>query len=274
MPDLIPAIGLVVAEERFDAFTKAHGGVDLRQLQELCVARYRDATLTIAKTPFDPASVARAFEAKSTTANVKTTSLAPNPPVQRLTGDAFGQPRTLTLFGRDALTLEDGAGTRSRAAEAFAFGKLHRAKPALESNVLERARALAAEIGDTPLQVFAPGPFEGESAKGLGGLLRGTTAIGVSARPLRGAPQIVVRLVLVGAWGKDAEAAAERLSAAVQLLAESPAGRLAGIDRPVAGPHVKPLADALVLDVTLDALALARGIRDAVAADVADILRQ
>jgi hypothetical protein len=57
-------------------------------------------------------------------------------------------------------------------------------------------------------------------------------------------------------------------------MAESTAGHLFGLDRPVTPPHVKSAPDALVLDVTLDALALARGIRDAVSSEVADILRR
>jgi len=38
LPDLIPVIALVVPEARFDTFTAAHGGVDVRQIQDLCVA--------------------------------------------------------------------------------------------------------------------------------------------------------------------------------------------------------------------------------------------
>lgn len=272
--DLIPALAMVLPEERLDAYAKSHGGIDLRQVQDLCVARYKSSTLAIARTPFDPGRVERAFGEKAT-GGVTRNLIAPNPPIVRLTGDAFGAPRTVTTFGREAVVLEEGKPAMIRAAEAFALGKLHRARPALKGAALERAVAeLDADAPSHPFRIYAPGPFEGETAKGLGGLLAATTAIAASARPLVGAPQLRVRVVLMGAWGANADAAAGRLAAAAQLLADSAVGRLFGLDKPVAGPHVRGTEDALVLDATIDAMALARGIRDAVAAEVADILRR
>jgi len=77
----------------------------------------------------------------------------------------------------------------------------------------------------------------------------------------------------MGAWGSDAPAAAERLAAAIHVASESPLGRLVGLDRPVDAPRTDGHADALVVDVTLDAAALARGLHDAVASDIGEILR-
>jgi hypothetical protein len=96
----------------------------------------------------------------------------------------------------------------------------------------------------------------------------------MSAKWAGASSNLAIRLVLTGAWGEDAPAAADRLGAAIHVLSESPAGRLLGLNRPVAGPfaHVEP--DALVLDATIDGAQLARGVHDAVDADVADIMRK
>ena len=65
IPDLIPAIGLVLPEERLQLFTAAHGGVDLRQVKDLCIAQYKDSQLQIADVMFDPEKVASAFETRA-----------------------------------------------------------------------------------------------------------------------------------------------------------------------------------------------------------------
>lgn len=268
--ELIPYIGVVVPEARFTRFAAVSGGIDLRQIQDLCVARYRDATLTIARTPLDPARVERAFSERLTRPGARAVD-APNPPVVRVTGELAGEPQTLVVFGHEALALAEGRADPARVAEAFAQGKLRRSAPALRGAALARAAEL---VGDRPIRAFAPGPFEGESAKGLGGLLRASTALGISAR-LAGAPaRIDVRVVLTGAWGSDAKAAAERLAAAVHVASESALGRLLGVDQPLDGPRAEGREDALVLDVTIDGATLARGLHAALDADVAELFRR
>jgi hypothetical protein len=269
LPDLIPAVALVVPEANFSAFAKAHGGVDIRQITSLCVAQYKETSLTIARTPLDPARVETAFTDRLTVPGGRRLDVA-NPPVVRVWGEVFGEAQQLVVFARDAVVLEQGRPGPARAAEAFAQGKLHRASPALRGEALMRAAQL---LGDAPVRVFAPGPFEGDVAKGLGGLMRASTAIAASAR-FAGAPaKIDVRIVLAGAWGKDGPAAAERLAAAVHVLAESPSGRLLGLAHPVAGPDVRSSDDALVLDMTLDGNVLARGLHDALDAEIGEIMQ-
>jgi len=272
VPDLIPAIGTVVPEARFRAFAEAHGGVDLRQVQSLCVAHYQGGTLVVARTPFDPARVERAFTDHVTREGGRAVDV-PNPPVVRIWGEVSGEPREIVLFGRDAIAMAQGKPAHARVAEAFALGKLHRVAPALKGAALMRAQEV---LGDAPVRVFAPGPFEGDTARGLGGLLRASTAIAASARYDGSDPatptRVAVRLVLMGAWDKDGPAAAERLAAAVHVLTESSLGRLFGVNVPIEAPHVRATEDALVLDAVLDGGALARGLHDALDADVAEIL--
>ena len=129
-------------------------------------------------------------------------------------------------------------------------------------------------VGDAPLRAFAPGPFEGEIAQGLGGLMRASTAVGVSMK-FAGAPaKLAIRIVLTGAWGKDAPAAAERLAAAVHVVSESPFGRLLGLDHPVVSPEVHAMDEALVIEVTIDGAVLARGLHDALDAEISEIMRR
>lgn len=270
MADLIVPISLILPEERLQRFADANGGVDLRQMSELCVARYEEALLSVVRTPLDAPRVEAAFEARSP-GPITRTVLAPNPRVVRLTGEIGGEPRQLVLFGREALALGEGARGPLRAAEAFAFERLKRSRPALRGAALSRAGEV---LGDAPLRVFAPGPFEGEAARGLGGLLRGATAIGASAAWAGAGANLAVRVVLTGAWGDEAEVAAQRLAAAAHVLSESPAGHLFGLHRPVEAPRVRAEPDALVLDAVLDGGTLARGLHDAVGAEVSEIMKR
>lgn len=269
LPDLIPVIALVVPEARFATFAAAHGGIDLRQITDLCVAKYKDTTLTVARAPFDPVRVEKAFADRVTHPGGRNLDVV-SPPVVRVWGEVNGEAQQLVLFGREAVALEQGRAGPARAASAFAQGKLRRASPALRGGSLSRAVQLA---GDAPVRWFAPGPFEGDIAQGLGGLMRASTGLAVTAR-FEGAPaRIAVRIVLAGAWGKDAAAASERLAAAVHVVSESAFGRLLGLAHPLSAPQVRGTDDALFLDVTIDGASLARGLHDALDAEIGDIMR-
>lgn len=269
LSDLIPVIALVVPEARFATFAATHGGIDVRQITDLCVAKYKEATLTVARAPFDPSRVETAFSDRVTHPGGRNVDV-PNPPVVRVWGEVNGEAQQLVLFGREAVVLEQGRSGPARAAEAFAQGRLRRASPALRGGTLSRAVQLA---GEAPVRFFAPGPFEGETAHGLGGLMRASTALAMTVK-FDGPPaRLALRIVLTGAWGKDAGAAAERLAAAAHVVAESPFGRLLGLDHPVVAPQVRGTDDALVLEVTVDGVPLARGLHDALDAEIGDIMR-
>ncbi|HEX3343339.1 MAG TPA: hypothetical protein VHS09_02150, partial [Polyangiaceae bacterium] len=167
-----------------------------------------------------------------------------------------------------------------RAAGYFARGLLKRAQPALRAEPLVRVARL---LGDAPARAFAPGPFEGAWGAGLGGLLRATTAAGASLHVTERAPgaggpgtggagALVLQLVLAGAGGPDAPRASERLAAAFQVFAADPLGRLMGIDHPIEEPRISGDDEALRLEVTLDPLAAARGLKAATDARIGEIL--
>lgn len=269
-PELIPAIAALVPEARFGAYAASHGGVDPRQVEDLCVARFKASTLVSARVRFDPARVETAFAERATTPP-KRTILVADPPVVRLEGVVLGETQNLTLFGREAVATEAGPLGALRAAEAFASGKLKRSSPALASRALA---PVVAALGDAPVRVLVPGPFEGELGRGLGGLLRAATAFGLSARRVDPGPRLAIRLVVGGAWGEDAAPAAERLAAAVHVLSASALGRVLGLDPPLEGPVSRVLPDALVLEATVDADRLARGAHGVLEGDITDLLRR
>jgi hypothetical protein len=239
----------------------------------LIVASYPEAVLTMAEVLFDPAHVEAAFAAQALAVEGR----AIEGDVIRTWGTITPGPEAtreqLAMLGLEAVALEKGHLGPLRAALAFAQGKLHRSLPALRAEPLRRAAAL---LGDAPARAFAPGPFESEWASGLGGLLRASTAAAVSMWPRgseNGTANLFFRVVLLGAWDADAPAAAERLRAAFDVLANDPLGKLMGVDHPVQSPRTTGSPDALVLEVSLDALSLARGLRAATAGTVADIMR-
>ena len=265
-PALIPAMAVLVPEERFAAFARRHGGVDLRQVLELAVGAYPEATLAVARVPVDPARVEGAFMARALAVDGRAVEQG----VTRTWGTVGESREQIAVFGRQGVAMERGRFGPLQAAEAFALGKLRRSRPALRAEPLAAAMAL---LGDAPLRAFAPGPFEGEWGRGLGGLLGAATAAVCAARVAPGArPGVAMTLLLTGAWGSDAPAAAERLRAAFDLLGSGPLGRLLALDRPLAPLRPSGDASALRLEATFDALALARGLHAVTEARVADVL--
>ncbi|HZU85316.1 MAG TPA: hypothetical protein VE987_20435, partial [Polyangiaceae bacterium] len=268
-PQVRAAVGAVIPPSRFDAFAAGHGGVDLRAAEQLVVARYGLTTLFIVRAPIDPARVEAALSARADSVDARTVDHG----VVRLAASVRGEPTQLAILGREGVALERGRPGPLVAAVYFAQRRLHRAEPALRAEPLAAAATLA---GEAPLRAFAAGPFEGEWASAAAGLFRATTAVTVAARPEASAGStsrgLAVRLVLTGAWGEDAPAAAERLGAAFGVLAADPLGRLLGIDRPLDGPVVSGRPGALELAVALDVVALARGLHAAADATLAEMM--
>jgi hypothetical protein len=260
------AIAMIAPSERLGAFARRFGGIDLHAASELAVAGFGRSALGLARVPVDPAGVDAAFISRASL-DGRTVERG----VTRLWGTVGDEPEQIAIFGRDGAAIERGPPGPLLAAIYFAEGKLKRSLPALKAEPLAAA---AARIGEAPLRGFAPGPFEGQWAAGLGGLLRATTAMAASLRPLEARPGAAasLTLVLLGAWGADAPGAELRLGAAFNVLAEDPLGRLTGLNRPIDGPRTSSDSSAIKLDVVLDLVAVARGLRDATDATAADIM--
>jgi hypothetical protein len=264
---LAAAIATIVPADRFDAFARRHGAIDLRRASQIAVAEYGASILGLARVKVEPDLVESAFSARAAMVEGRAFERG----VSRFWGRVGEQAEQVAVFGRAGVGVERGAFGPLRAAVYFAEGKLRRARPSLRAEPLAAAEKV---VGDSPLRWFAPGPFEGEWAAGLGGLLGATTAVAAALRvPAEGmAETIAVRVVLTGAWGGDTQAAADRLAASFRVLASDPLGRLTGVDHPIDGPHVTGDAAALQLDVALDARALSRGLNAATDASVAQIM--
>jgi hypothetical protein len=273
-PALIPAIAAVISEERFAAFARGHGGVDLREIDDLAIAGFPEATLALARTLVSEARLEASFAERASSVDGR----AIEGDVTRFWGTVGREREQIAVLGREGVALERGRLGPLRAALYFAEGKLRRALPALRAEPLARAAALLDGDHPAPVRGFAPGPFEGDWAAGLGGLLRAATAVAVSATPVEEpsgptARSILrVRVVVTGAWGEQAAAAAERLGAAFGVFASDPLGRLLGLDHPLEGPTLSGEADALHLELGLDPLPIGRGLNAATGASVAEIL--
>jgi hypothetical protein len=270
-PELIPAIHAVLSEEKLDVLAKRNGGVDLRTAEELAVARYGETTLVLAHASIDPSRIEQAFAVRVPNPEGRALDRKGKEPIVRAWGDGVSGREQIAIFGVSVVGHEEGKLGPLRAAELFAQARLKRAQPALKGAALARAAEIAR---GAPLRFFAPGPFHGDVAKGLGGLLAASTAavVAVAADTSRREGAITVTVALVGAWGDDAGAARERLAAAWNTLASSSLGRLAGVDKPIVAPATRLEKDALVLEATLDALALAKGVHYAVDAPMNEIM--
>jgi hypothetical protein len=267
--DAWPVLYALVPEERFSAFAARHGGVDPRKADEILVASYPKTTLVLARTLLDPEKVERAFVEHAIRIEGRAVDhqAGPETTIVRTWGEVGSRREQLALFGRRACGLEIGAFGPLRAAILFAQNKIRKASPVFRAPPLDHA---AAALGHAPARLFFPGPFEGDLALGMGGLLHITTAVGVAADPAPG--RVRVRIALFGIEEKDMGAASQRLLATFDTLAQSGLGRLCGLDRPKKGPTTGHSDDTLILEVELDPLLLGKGLNDATQATVTQLL--
>jgi hypothetical protein len=267
------AIAILAPEEAFVTFALRHGGVDLRAAHEVVVAGVDDAWLGLARLTVDPANIEDAFARRALAVEGRAVERG----ITRFWGTVGSEREQVAVFGHDAVGIEKGRFGPLGVATYFAQGLLRRSRPALRAEPLQAA---ADRIGDAPLRAFAPGPFDGVWSTGLGGLLRASTAVAVALRPVaapatsRGTERetLAVRFVLMGDWASDGPAAAGRMGSAYRVVTEDSMGRLAGLDHPIKPPEVTWDASALQLDVALDAVELARGVRAATSGSLGEIM--
>jgi hypothetical protein len=178
----------------------------------------------------------------------------------------------VVLIGRDVAGFQEGGSMSrgpARIAALFAENKLKSAHTVL---TVEPIRSLAARLGPAPLAAVAPGPFEGEVARGLRGLLGAATAIGGVMRPSE-RQGFALTIGVAGDFTGSAAAASGELLAAWNELASSPLGHLLGLDSPLAAPAVTSAPEVLLLSVELSGRALAEGLAKATATRVEDIFK-
>jgi hypothetical protein len=273
--DLIPALHELVPEGRFSTFAERNA-LDLRALDEIAIARYAESTLYVATGRMDATRIEGAFAQHLVLASGRAIDRSGDDlgRIVRVWGESAAGREQLVLLGQAAVALEQGKVAASRAVGPFAEGRLKKASPALRAGVLAQASAI---LGEAPLRLFMPGPFDAEP-KALGGLLAASTAVGVAVRfPPAPAGQTTtpaqVTLALLGGWKDDANAAAERLLAVIETIAESPLARLCGVNRPLVPAKARAGEGAILIDVTVDVLAVTRGLHAAMDAQIDEIMR-
>jgi hypothetical protein len=283
-PELLPLVTQVIPESQLRTFANRHAGVDPLKLEELTVASYSKSTLYLASGDFDGARVERAFRERTLAVTgrfIDARGSGPLSSITRFEGDAAGDHVAMATFGRRAIAIESHAVPNRvgplRVSELFAMHKLQRSRPALETAPLDAA---SAALGDAPVRIFFPGPFEGESAKGLAGLLRAATAVAIAIRfdddrsePNDHRTKLDVTIDLLGAWNDDAEPAGQRFAAAIESISRSDLGRLCGLHEPIRGPILKTSPTVLSLFAVIDAAKLASGARAATGSQIDEIMK-
>jgi hypothetical protein len=268
-PETSLALGELFPRKRFDDF-KARHGLALESLDELVVAGYRgESVLAFARGFLDPKEIEAHFNARTLVDERHVDASGGIVHVRARRGE---QPEHLLLLGTTAAGIERGKGDALRAAELFALGKLHRAKPALAADPLAPA---ARALGVFPARAFFPGPFDDEWARAGGGLLRTATAVAIGARPTpvaKGASLEVV-LVVMGTFS-DAEGAKARFGAAIDRLLASDLGHLLGTDQPAEPLRVEAIDGGLRGRIALQATPLFRGLYTATEATAEEIIRR
>ncbi len=268
IPEMAEAVERVVP--RLSVFTARNTGIDLGSMEQVVLATFSDVDLWLVQAVFSPARVERVFAERA--GRLEGRAVDAQSQVVRFWGTVRGvreQVAILRSEGSARWAMERGRFGVLRAVVAYAQGKLRRSPPALRTVPLE---AVASRLGDGAFRVFAPGPFDAEWARGLGGMLAVATGAGLVVRPrvdgIRGV--LDVDLVLTGAW--TASRARVQVESAYEGLLAEPLGRLLGLSKPVAPWVVRAEDDWVRLGVALDADVVARGIRAATGANVDEIL--
>lgn len=271
---LEPSIAMLLDKERLDA-SALQMGFDLRKLSEAVWAGYHtqpdaeDASFQLVRHTNDPLAIERLFRDRLTADVVRRED---DPRVVRVSGRIGKTVHVFAGAGRDVACLQqDGSADRGpcRVASLLALGKLKRTKSVFED---EAMRVLAKRFETAPLRIFAPGPFEGELARGARGLLAAATAVGAAFRPTA-RETLSLEIAVAGDFTTSASEASRKLEASWEDLAARPLGHLLGLDTPLAPAFPTYAPDHVAFVVELDPRKLAQGLADATSNQIRDIMR-
>ncbi len=258
--ELAPSLELLFPKQRVDAFRDG-SGIDLRDTPEAMAAGFDYATVYAART--DQVAIVEEKFAIRLTTEPKITS--PYPLLRTITGIVGSKPETLLTFDQRWALVSVGSRTPIKVATLFAAKRLKKTVPALSGAALSE---LPDSLHAAPLRIYAPGPFQGEWARGAAGILASATALGVAVEPAPG-QTLWVTIHVAGAWTDIDDKS--RLAAAWAQLAADPLGRLLSLDDPAEAPEFFATPELLSLKVRLRAPPLAQGLRAAVVAEVDEI---
>jgi hypothetical protein len=273
VPWLIPPIARIAPEENLARFA-ASVGFDLRQLPEAAVATYdagegAEVTIHVVRHNADPNAIERPFRARLVGGEHRSVDRAD---VVRVSGRVGTSEVTLLLAGRDVAAFQVGGSPArgpARIASLYALEKLKKSPTVLAADPL---KTLDTRLGPAPFRAFAPGPFEGDLARGARGLLAGATAVGCAIRP-SAREALLVSIAVSGDFTTSAPGASEELTRAWDDLARGSFGHLVGLDEPVEKPLATHAADAVAIAVQIDPNKLAVGLARATSAKLDEIMR-
>lgn len=263
---LQPELGKLFPEFRFEAFNRS-SAIDVRKLKRVAVASYGGSTLFVLGGVADPMEAERRLRQRLMLDVVRAEH---REDVVMVSGKlASGEVRAFAALQPDVVVIESGGGKFAKAACLRAVGKLKKSPPALQAAGLPN---LVRRMGDAPLRIFAPGPFQGQWENGLHGLLGSASA---AAGAVRVTPigTLQASLAVAGEWGDRAEEASLRLEASWKDLAASGFGRLTGLCNPAQSPLPTHAPEAASLTVEVGAHRFLEGLRAAVSARIEEIMR-
>ncbi len=250
-------------------------GFDLRTVPEAIWAGYRadnngldDTSLQLVRHSSDSLKIEQLFRDRLSSDVSRSID---DPRVVRVGGRIGRTVHAMATIGVDIVCLQQaGSVDRGpcRVASLLALGKLKRTRSVFED---EAMHSLARRFGPAPLQLFAPGPFEGDLARGVHGLLGAATGIGMSFRPSVH-ESVLVEIVVTGDFTESGAEGSQRLMASWEDLAARPLGRLLGLDAPVAHAMPMRMAEMVGILVDLDAHKLAKGLADATRNQIREIM--
>jgi hypothetical protein len=262
----------VVADERLQLLSR-HTGIDLRKSPELIVAMHRQQQEEVVAYAVRHANDALAVERKF--------RKRLNGPIERaqlghqlsgVWGHVGTQSRALASIGRNVALFQYGGNRRrgqARIALLYAQGKLKRFPRLLEAQAFSSARRA---LEDAPALFAMVGPFEGDYASAVRGLLAQASALLVALQPdARGGLLLQVRLV--GDFSQATPLAKRLLHLSWNDLATSDLGHLLGLQRSKDGPQIEWSNGTLGLRCRLNGRAFLRGLADITAASIQNIMK-
>ncbi|WP_156865015.1 hypothetical protein [Pajaroellobacter abortibovis] len=264
--ELARAVSYLFNQSYLQAFAEKYGGIELTKTEELVIASYPQTTLFLVRSPIVSFSIEEAFlnrvslKGRSTESKAGVLGVAQRK-IERMWGTMDKQEVQLTLFGQQACALAIGKGGPLHAAELFAQSKLKKASPSLQAPPLAQA---AASLPNGLMRAFYAGPFEGEAARGFGGLLASSFSVSFSIESVQ-APNsqtgwLRLTLLLMGAWNeKEHEfSVKERLNGWLQTFLNSEIGKWLQPNQLPALPLIYRDQDSIRLALTINADSLGR----------------
>ena len=272
-PWLESPIARLLRDERLDLLAQVTG-LDLRVIPEFALAGYIDGTddcvAWLLRHRDTPLQLERKFRQRLTSDPRR---IEVDHQLLRVSGKIGTRAHGFVTIGPDVVGYQFGGDQRQgpmRIASLYAQGRLENIPTVLADPTLGALdRALRA-----PIKLLLPGPFEGERAGGLRGLLGAASGAGAALAPT---DQQTLRLsvLLAGEYGEGdrRQDALPYLQAAWQDLVDADLGRLLRLHEPVTPPQVFSSPLGIGLQVTLDPMKLADGLAAATIYSVRQIMR-